>query len=74
MEEIGEAIFVNEGSSVFYIRPGVVGKETINEMSLPLSTVTISKVAFDKNLRFLFVADVSSPAIYAVNMTSLHMK
>lgn len=74
VQEFSESLFISEGSSVFYVLPKAVGSETITELPLPLNSALISKVSYDRNLRYLFVADVNAPAIHAVNMSSLHMR
>lgn len=68
------SIFLSEGSSVFYIRPEAVGSETVTQLPLLLNAAVITGVSYDPKSRLLFVADVKTPAIYSINMTSLHMR
>lgn len=74
MKENSASIFVSEGSSIFYIRPDTVGSETVTELPLSLNTAVITGVSYDIKSKQLFIADMNSPAIYSINMTSLHMR
>lgn len=74
VKENSESIFLSEGSSVFYIRPNAVGSETITELPLPLNAAVITGISYDIKSKQLFVADMNSPAIYSVNMTSLRIR
>lgn len=74
VQQFSDSLYISEGSSVFDVFPKAVGSEAITEVPLPLNGALISKVSYDRNLRYLFVADVNSHAIYAVNMSSLSMR
>lgn len=72
-DENTESLFISEGNCVYHRQPKAVGSATITELCIS-QIGDISKVSYDSNMKYLFIADIKVPGIYAVNMSSLAVR
>ncbi|XP_015918312.1 vitellogenin receptor isoform X2 [Parasteatoda tepidariorum] len=63
-------LIVNDESTVYKIKPEAVGSTALTE--LPIAYIDhIGRIAYDWSTKTLYIADMRTPAIYAVNISSL---
>nr|QYY47504.1 vitellogenin receptor-2 [Pardosa pseudoannulata] len=74
MKENSDSLFWSEGSTVYHIRPESVGSHSVTELPLFLNSVIIKGISYDTKSKSLFISDVKTPAIHAVNLTSLQIR
>ncbi|XP_035224983.1 low-density lipoprotein receptor-related protein 2-like [Stegodyphus dumicola] len=70
MNSNSPSLFVNDETKIYHIQPEAVGGGAVTELP-PTHLPLIGRVIYDWKSKFLFISELTRPAIHAINMTSL---